>query len=74
MSSSKELEIIPNSDSSECDDAELVTELREKISKLEESNQILEQERNQEKWSYEEQMDNFQKEIERETIIIMHFS
>lgn len=74
MSFSKEFGNITDSDSSECDDAELVNNLREKISKLEESNQILEQERDQEKWSHEEQMDILQKEIEGETVIIRHIS
>lgn len=62
------IEIILDSDSSDCDDSDLVKDLRAKISNLEEANAILSQERARDKWSYQEKLDKFQKEFKGESV------
>lgn len=69
MSSPKKLEIILESDSSDGDESVTLEELKEKISKLEETNLILQQEKDRAKWRYQEKVDKFQKEVEGEGII-----
>lgn len=66
MSALKEegLEIIlESSDSSDCDESDSVKELKAKISRLEDANLLLTQRNVEEKWSYQEKLDKFQKEI-----------
>lgn len=59
------LKMLLESDSS---DDESVEELKYQISKLKEDNEFLSQERTREKWSYQEKIDKFQKEIEGECV------